>query len=101
MSQYYVYILASQSRTLYVGMTKDLARRLYEHRTRHASSAFTAQYEVRRLVYYEVAANPYAAIAREKELKVWTRARKLQLIESMNPGWEDLAIGLGLVEKEG
>lgn len=101
MSQYCVYVLASQSRTLYVGMTSDLARRLYEHRTRHASGAFSARYGVRRLVYYEVAANPYAAIAREKQIKGWSREKKVELIENMNPGWEDLAIGLGLVEEGG
>jgi putative endonuclease len=101
MSQYYVYILASRSRTLYVGMTSDLARRLHEHRTRHTSGAFTAQYEVRRLVYYEVAANPYAAIAREKQIKGSSREKKIELIETMNPGWEDLAISLGLAEEEG
>jgi len=101
MSPYYVYILASRSRTLYVGMTSDLPRRLYEHRTRHSSSAFSAQYNVRRLVYYEVAANPYAAIAREKQLKGLSREKKVELIESMNPGWEDLAIGLGIAEEEG
>jgi putative endonuclease len=101
MPQYYVYILASRSRTLYIGMTNDLTRRLYEHRTRHSLGAFSARYDVHRLVYYEVAASPYAAIAREKDLKVWSRERKLQLIESMNPGWGDLAIALGLVEEEG
>jgi putative endonuclease len=101
MSQYYVYILASQSRTLYVGMTSDLARRLHEHRTRHASAAFTAQYQVHRLVYYEVAANPYAAIAREKELKNLSREKKIALIEIMNPGWEDLSVALNLTDDEG
>lgn len=101
MSQYYVYILASRSRTLYVGMTNDLTRRMYEHRSKRSSGAFSARYDVHHLVYFEVASSPYAAIAREKELKVWTRERKLQLIESTNPGWEDLAISLGLVEEEG
>jgi len=101
MSPYYVYILASRSRTLYVGMTSDLARRLHEHRTRQSSGAFSAQYHVRRLVYYEVAASPYAAITREKQLKGSSREKKIELIESINPGWEDLSVSLGIAEEEG
>lgn len=101
MSQHYVYLLASRSRTLYVGMTKDLARRLREHRTGRSSGAFSARYDVHQLVYFEVASSPYAAVTREKEIKTWSRERKMELVESMNPGWEDLATSLGLVEKEG
>ena len=87
---YYVYILASQSRTLYVGMTNDLHRRMYEHKTR--ATGFVRQYRVDRLVYYETGANVDAIIAREKQLKRWPRWRKDQLIEKTNPEWRDLSV---------
>jgi len=99
-AQYYVYILASLSRTLYVGMTNDLARRLYEHRTQAKKSGFSARYNVHRLVYYEFADTPWTAIAREKEIKGWLRAKKVELIERENAAWEDLAIRLGLVDDQ-
>jgi putative endonuclease len=88
--QYYVYILSNASRTLYIGMTNDLVRRVHEHREK-AKPGFAARYNVTELVYYEVAAHPQVAIAREKELKGWRRARKLALVEEMNPTWRDLA----------
>ena len=84
-----VYILASRSRRLYVGVTNDLVRRLGQHRA--GQSAFTARYQIDRLVYYEQTPNAGAAIAREKELKGWTRERKLALVEAVNAGWRDLA----------
>jgi putative endonuclease len=99
-SQYYVYILASLSRTLYVGMTNDLARRLYEHRNQPAPRSFSSRYRAHRLVYFEVAASAYAAITREKQIKGWLREKKVELIERENPGWEDLAVGLGLVDEQ-
>ena len=89
MRQYYIYILASKSRTLYVGVTNDLERRIYEHRTGHCS--FTSKYRVRRLVYFEVTGNSMAAIAREKQIKAWRREKRLALISANNPAWDDLA----------
>jgi putative endonuclease len=89
MRQLYIYVLASRSRVLYVGVTNDLRRRLREHRS--SKIGFTAAYHVNRLVYYEVTANASAAISREKELKGWSRKRKLALIEGANPRWTDLA----------
>jgi len=87
---YFVYILASRSRTLYVGVTRDLVRRVYQHR-QQLLPAFTARYAVTRLVYFEHTNDIRAALAREKEIKGWKRARKLELIESLNPAWEELA----------
>ena len=90
MRNYYVYIMASRSRVLYTGITNDLARRVYEHR-RHLTQGFTNTYHVTRLVYFEELADVRDAIAREKQIKGWIRARKIQLIEQRNPTWEDLA----------
>jgi putative endonuclease len=87
---YSVYILASVSRRLYVGVTYDLERRISQHRAA-PSSAFTARYRITRLVYFEQTSNVKAAIEREKELKSWRRDRKVTLIESVNAGWHDLA----------
>ena len=87
---YYVYILAGDSRTLYTGVTNDLARRLYEHRSGFGS-AFTRRYSVHRLVHVETATDPRAAIAREKQIKRWTRRKKVALIEATNPAWAELS----------
>jgi len=88
----FVYILANDTNVcLYTGVTNDLARRLYEHKQELDSKSFTAQYHVHKLVYYEEAPNPYAAITREKQIKSWNRKRKNALIESMNPKWKDLS----------
>ena len=90
MKQYYVYILASQCNgTLYVGMTNNLVRRIWEHK-HDMVEGFTKKYGVHQLVWYEVAATPLAAITREKQLKKWNRAWKLQFIEESNPEWKDL-----------
>jgi putative endonuclease len=90
-----VYILASgHYGTLYVGVTSDLLARLYQHRT-GAIPGFTKRYRVHRMVRYEFLADMPAAIAREKQLKAWHRDWKINLIESDNPMWEDLAVGLG------
>ena len=87
---YYVYILASQKNgTLYIGVTNDLIRRGYEHRT-EAVEGFTDKYGVHSLVYFEVTDNVEAAIQREKRLKKWRRDWKIKLIEQTNPHWEDL-----------
>ena len=87
---YAVYILSSRSRRLYVGVTGDLYRRVWEHR-RGAGSRFARRYQIGSLVYYEQTPNSLAAIAREKQIKSWTREKRLRLIESLNAGWVDLA----------
>jgi putative endonuclease len=85
-----VYILASGQRgTLYVGVTSDLVKRVFEHKT-HAVAGFTFQYGVTRLVWFEPHDTMHSAIAREKQLKDWHRAWKLRLIEQSNPRWVDL-----------
>ncbi len=87
---YWVYILASDvGGTLYIGVTNDLVRRVYEHRT-NAVAGFTGRYEVHRLVYYEQFGDVEFAIQREKRLKKWNRAWKIELIEKTNPNWVDL-----------
>ena len=88
--QYYVYMLASKTRRLYVGMTNDLAHRVWQHRTK-AVEAFTSKYNVDRLVWYETTDQVLDAIAREKQVKSWRREKKIELIEDENPGWVDLA----------
>jgi putative endonuclease len=91
---YYVYILASQPNgTLYIGVTNDLARRIYEHKS-DAVESFTKRYGVHRLVYFEATENIEAAILREKRLKKWPRDWKLNLITRENPTWDDLAPGV-------
>ena len=87
---YWVYMLASgRHGTLYIGMTNDLGRRAYEHRT-DAVKGFTSRYGVHRLVWYESYENVTEAIAREKQLKHWNRDWKIRLIEEFNPDWSDL-----------
>ena len=88
---YYVYILASRSRALYIGMTNDLLRRLHEHRNAASPTGHAARYRIHRLVHFEIAEHPLVAIAREKQLKGWRRSRKVALIEAGNPAWDDLA----------
>ena len=87
---YYVYILASRSRVLYIGVTNDLERRLYEHRQKRIPG-FTRQYNVTRLVYFETFSAIRDALAREKQLKGWRREKKVALIESLNRKWRDLS----------
>ena len=91
MSQYYVYIMASRSQVLYIGVTNHLARRVAEHKTGEVAG-FTQRYKVNRLVYFESSTSINAAISREKQLKGWTRSKKIRLIESDNPNWEDLSL---------
>ena len=88
-----VYIMASGSGVLYIGVTNDLGRRVLEHRQRRIPG-FSARYNIRRLVCFEWFDDPRAAIRREKQLKGWIRKRKVALIESMNPRWEDLSAKL-------
>ncbi len=87
---YYVYLLASRKDgALYVGVTNDLVRRAYEHRTK-AVPGFTSKYNIARLVWFEIHDDPISAITREKDIKKWRRAWKVALIERDNPGWDDL-----------
>jgi putative endonuclease len=87
---FYVYILANRrDGVLYVGMTDDLARRAWEHRA-GAVPGFTRRYEVKMLVWYEQQDSREAAFQRERQIKKWNRAWKIELIERENPGWEDL-----------
>ena len=90
---YYIYIMASRSRVLYVGVTNDLARRVNEHK-QGLTAGFTSKYRVTRLVYFEEFADIRDAIAREKQIKGWRRSRKVSLIESRNPTWQDLTATL-------
>ncbi len=90
MKTFIVYILASQGNgTLYVGVTSDLLKRVWEHKNK-VVKGFTEKYGVDRLVYYEQTNDAYTAFQREKALKKWKRNWKLELIEKENPGWEDL-----------
>ena len=87
---YYVYLLASRKDgTLYLGVTRDLVRRTYEHKTK-TKPGFTSRYDVRRLVWFEVYDDPTTAISREKEIKKWRRDWKIELIEKSNADWRDL-----------
>lgn len=89
--QYYVYILANRlNRAIYVGVTNDLVRRVYEHKHHFDPNSYTARYDVTKLVYYEIAQDPRTAIEREKQIKGWNRKRKNQLVDSMNPAWKEL-----------
>jgi len=87
---YCVYIVTNKMHTvLYTGMTEDLQRRVFEHKE-HFVDSFTRRYKVDKLVYFEVAENHEAALAREKQIKSWSRKRKEELIATMNPGWSEL-----------
>lgn len=90
MKTYYVYIMASASRTLYTGVTNNLERRVLQHR-RKQLPGFTSHYNIRRLVYFEVFGEIRDAITREKQIKSWRRIKKIALIESMNRDWNDLS----------
>jgi putative endonuclease len=87
---YYTYILASRTKTLYIGVTNDIERRVSEHRAGIFGS-FTGRYNVNRLVYYGDYDDVTDAIYREKQLKGWVRSKKIELIESLNPEWDDLS----------
>ena len=89
--QYYVYILTNRSGTLYVGVTNDLERRMYEHKNKLVPG-FTSKYNVARLAHFEQTSEVESAIAREKQIKGWRRNKKVALIESSNPQWKDLSL---------
>jgi putative endonuclease len=88
--QFYVYILSSHSRVLYVGVTRDLRRRVFEHK-QGLVPGFTKKYQVNRLVYFETISSARSAFDREYQIKGWSRRKKIDLIESENLGWLDLA----------
>ena len=91
MSDYFVYIMTNPSHaTLYTGVTNDLRRRVYEHKHK-LIEGFTSKYNVIYLLYFEVTSDVKAAIAREKQIKGWLRAKKVALIQSANPTWKDLS----------
>ena len=94
--QYYVYILTNwNDHVMYVGVTNDLRRRVYEHQ-HDLVDGFTKQYRVHKLVYFEATSDVYSAIAREKEIKGWKRERKNRLVEEQNPNWCDLTASIQL-----
>ncbi len=89
---YCAYIVASRSHTLYIGVTGNLLKRVFEHKQR-VHAGFSAKYNCNRLVWFERFTGPKSAIAREKQLKGWVRAKKIALIEKINPTWSDLSVG--------
>ena len=92
MRTYYVYIMTNRSRTLYAGVTNNLVRRVYEHKC-GLVPGFTSRYRIDRLMHYESTSNIKAATRREKEIKGWSRARKIALVTTHNPDWSDLSAG--------
>ena len=88
--QYYVYIMTNHSHTLYTGITNDLQRRVHEHKNK-LIPGFTQKYNITSLVYFEETPDVKVAIQREKQIKVWLRAKKIALIETSNPEWRDLS----------
>ena len=92
MKQYYTYITASQSGTIYTGVTNNLERRVYQHKTKSDPDSFTARYNVNKLVFYEAFNHVNDAIAAEKRIKGWKRVKKLALIKKNNPQWKDLSL---------
>ncbi len=92
---YYVYLLTNwNNQVMYVGVTNDLERRIYEHRNKLVDG-FTKKYNVEKLVYFETASDVLAAIEREKQIKKWRREKKNQLVIEMNPEWKDLSLEWG------
>jgi putative endonuclease len=87
----FVYILANKGRDLYTGATSNLARRLEQHRSEAVDKSYTARKKIDRLVYFERVAPPDTAIARERQIKGWTRRKRVELVESVNPSWRDLS----------
>ena len=88
--EYYVYIMTNKSRTLYTGVTGDLQNRVYQHKNKLVQG-FTSKYNIQYLVYYESTASIHVALEREKQIKGWLRAKKIALINSINPEWKDLS----------
>lgn len=88
--EYFVYIMTNNSRTLYTGITGDLAARIWQHK-QGKGSVFTSRYKITQLVYYEPYSDVMEAITREKQIKGWLRVKKIALVESINPDWDDLS----------
>jgi len=88
--QYYVYIMTNKSGTLYVGVTNNIKKRVYEHKNKLVEG-FTKKYNINRLLYFETFGDIYSAIAREKTIKGWLRRKKIALVRTINPGWTDLS----------
>jgi putative endonuclease len=90
MKQYAVYIMASRSKTLYIGVTSNLEQRVYQHKNK-LIAGFTSKYNIDRLVYFELTSDVVPAIEKEKQIKGWKREKKIALIETTNPTWQDLS----------
>lgn len=90
MKTFYVYIMASESGTLYVGVTSNIKRRVCEHKN-HLIPGFTEKYRIEKLLYFEIIEDAISAINREKQIKKWRREKKIELIDSENPNWSDLS----------
>jgi len=88
--QYYIYIMTNRSKTLYVGVTSNITKRTFEHKHKLAD-CFTKKYNISQLIYYEVTSDIRSALKREKQIKGWLRSKKIELIESLNPKWNDLS----------
>jgi putative endonuclease len=88
--RYFVYIACSASWTLYTGITNDIERRMWEHKNK-LFPGFTAKFNIDRLVYYETFRDVHSALRREKQIKAWTRAKRIALVKTMNPKWDDLS----------
>jgi putative endonuclease len=91
MKIFYVYIMTNGSKTLYTGVTSDLEKRVFEHKNKLVPG-FTSKYNITRLVYFEITEDAHSAISREKQIKGWTRSKKINLIGLKNPSWEDLSL---------
>lgn len=95
---YYTYILSGWDRRLYTGATNNLIRRLDEHR--RGRSTYTRESSIHRLLYFECHSTSAEAFAREKQIKSWTRMKRIELIESVNPEWKDLSETIGVVRSK-
>ena len=91
LSEYYVYLMTNAARTLYVGVTNGLERRVYQHKN-SLIEGFTSRYKLTRLAYFESTGEVESAILREKQIKGWVRKKKIYLVEASNPSWDDLAL---------
>jgi len=89
-NQYYVYIMTNKSGTLYVGLTNNLKKRVFEHKSKLVEG-FTEKYNINKLLYFETFSDIYSAIAREKTIKGWLRSKKVELVRTTNPDWADLS----------
>lgn len=98
MKQFFVYILANSTKMTYIGITNNIERRVFEHK-KGLIEGYTKKYNISKLVYLETGSDINMAIKREKQLKGWIRAKKVNLIESVNPNWDDLSLEWVVAEK--